>query len=87
MKAGKYKIDGKIINTQTGKAIPHDEPIFIIRARDKRARAALLWYRRLLGKDLQHCENELHAAGVLERVKEFYDYTLDHPDLIKEPDA
>lgn len=41
----KYKIvNGKIVNRASGEAIPDDEPIFILRARDKHALATLEAY-------------------------------------------
>ena len=39
----KYKIlDGKIVNRISGKEVPEDEPLFIFRAQDKKALAALV---------------------------------------------
>jgi hypothetical protein len=49
----KYTVQGgKIINRQTRQAIPDNEPVFILRARDENARRVLSYYMECLGKSL-----------------------------------
>ena len=77
---GKYKIVGdKLVNIKTGKAIPSDEPIFILRAQDIHSVEALTEYSNVV------CSDEVMNA-VDERIKEFEKWQEEHSDLVKEPD-
>lgn len=73
-------IDGRIVNRHTGEAIPDDEPIFIFRARDKRAVPALLEYADL-------CRDPGHVAAIQKRVKHFRAFASRHPERMKLPDT
>lgn len=76
----KYCIQGEqIVNRASGEAIPHDEPVFIFRARDKLAQAALHAYA-------MRCTGQ-HATAVLERAASFAQFALDHPERMKMPDT
>ncbi len=61
---------------------PADEPIFVLRARDKRALAAVRQYR----------ENQSprapvnHIEGLDKAVREFEKFRVQHADQMKEPD-
>jgi hypothetical protein len=85
MQERKYKIEvqdgvGTLVNKFTGKPVPDDEPLFILRAQDVNALPALMAYR-VLCKDLQHSEE------VTKSVLDFINFSVKHPDRMKEPDA
>jgi hypothetical protein len=73
-------IDGKIVNRVSGQAIPDDEPVFVIRARDRHALMALRFYRDL-------CQDTGHIDFVEKRIVQFSNFKLNHPDRMKEPDS
>lgn len=72
--------DGRIVNRATGKPIPDDEPIFILRAKDPLASIALHAY-------LFHVEDPEHAAAVQKRIDAFDDFAEAHPERMKQPDT
>lgn len=76
----KYTVTGShIVNRASGEAIPHDEPVFIFRARDKFAVRALLDYAA-------RCTDN-HYAAVRKRVKDFRTFASRHPERMKKPDT
>lgn len=75
--------DGRIFNRASGEAIPDDEPVFILRARDTTAVATLLHYYH--GHRL--AENDQHADAVLQRVLDFQRFMREHPERMKYPDT
>jgi hypothetical protein len=76
----KYTVNGShIVNRASGEAIPHDEPVFIFRARDKLAVRALLDYAA-------RCTGE-HFSAVRKRVKHFRAFASWHPERMKQPDT
>lgn len=77
----KYGIqDSRLINMTTGEPIPHDEPVFIFRAKDKKMLAALNSY-------LIQCENETHASAVEQRIVAIESWQARNLDKLKEPDS
>lgn len=77
----KYMIkEGKIVNRQSGEAIPEDEPIFILRARDHNALGALAAYLSL-------CSDLKHKEAVRQRHAQFANWAALHQDRLKEPDT
>jgi len=80
--AGKYRVDGQIVNTETGRVIPADEPLFIIRAQDKLAPAAIRAYARLLR------EKKLTkgALAVGKYAREVEAWQKAHKERVKLPD-
>ena len=77
----KYKIEnGKLVNRQSGEAIPDDEPVFILRARDKHAGTTLLACSMRV-KDPKH-----HEAAKA-RAAQFNNWANCHPGRMKEPDT
>ncbi len=76
---GGGKFSGRIKQVQTGKHIPKDEPLFILRAQDKRALPALRFYMNSL-------KNAEHQKSVRLRIKDFNAWKREHPDTMKEPD-
>ena len=80
----KYRAEaGRIINRASGEAIPDDEPVFILRARDATAVATLLHYYQ--GHRL--CQNDQHADAVLQRLRDFQQFQREHPERMKYPDT
>lgn len=72
--------DGRICNRATGKPIPDDEPIFILRAKDALASAALAAY-------LAEITDIEHAAAVQARIDAFDAFAAANPDRMKYPDT
>lgn len=72
--------DGRIVNRATGKPIPDDEPIFILRAKDMNATQALHAYWESL-------DDEAHAAEVEARMEAFDNFAAAHPERMKQPDT
>jgi len=81
----KYAIlgEGRICNAATGEPIPADEPIMILRAKDRMAYMALDRYYRLA---LARCDGA-HCESVAERMQAFQRFSDDHPDRMKIPDT
>lgn len=77
----KYTIEnGKLVNRQSGEAIPDDEPVMIFRARDQRAASAIAFYYRGVIDDE-------HRTAVGLRLAQFNAWAEAHPDRMKEPDT
>lgn len=60
-------IDGKICNSCSKDPIPEDEPIFILRGKDRKALRALRNY-------CSTCDLDEHQVAVQERITEFKDF-------------
>ena len=73
-------VSGKLRNRVTGEEIPADEPVFILRAKDKHAVEALRAYADL-------CTDEKHRKTVLNRCRDFDTFASNNPDRMKEPDS
>lgn len=73
-------IDGQLFSRASGDPIPDDEPVFIFRARDRRAVKALIGY-------LDDLPNGQHADAVEARIVDFRRYAEKHPERMKEPDT
>ncbi len=81
--SGKYSIDGeRVVNTVSGEAIPDDEPVFLLRARDRLAVPALRVYLELCRAFA--CTAQ-HNVGVVECLKVFQDFRDKNPQLMKDP--
>lgn len=79
----KFHVDGdKIVKTSNGEAIPDDEPVFLIRARDRLAIRALYAYQALSAND--HC-NDYHFEHLNKDIKAFEQFAKDHPERMKQP--
>lgn len=72
--------DGRIVNRATGKPIPDDEPVFILRASDANALEAMYRYHEV-------CANMSHEESVLNRIEAFDGFSERHPERMKEPDS
>ena len=80
---GKYSVDGdRIINTMTGEAIPEDEPVFLLRARDNIALKTLYEY---LGSCSEAGCGILHMQTLVQRIAAFQKWSADNPEKMKEP--
>lgn len=71
---------GQICNIATGKPIPDDEPIFILRAQDSLAHQSILLYMNTVA-------TEQHKTAVKHRATDFYEFSQKHPDRMKSPDT
>jgi hypothetical protein len=73
-------VDGRIVNRVTGKPIPDDEPIFILRAKDVRSTVALLAYQDM-------CEDETHKSIITQRIDDFACWQDENSEQVREPDS
>jgi len=73
-------VGGKLINRKTREPIPDGEPVFILRAKDRKASAALFYYMNL-------CENGAHVNLIRQRLSAFRDFEFHHRDKMGEPDT
>lgn len=77
----KYTVDGSsIVNRASGKRIPDDEPVFIMRARDTFAAGAIYNYAL-------DCPPGAHREAVLKRFDDFSSFAKQHPERMREPDT
>lgn len=75
----KYEIkDNKIVKRSNQVPIPQDEPLFIFRAKDRKALAALVAYNIILDSFEQRAE-------VSKSIEDFRAFAEAHPELMKEP--
>ncbi|MCQ9378838.1 KTSC domain-containing protein [Methyloversatilis sp. XJ19-49] len=72
--------DGRLVNRATGKAIPDDEPVFVLRAQDALALPALEAYAALVS-------DHTHAHAVEQRIDAFIKFADAHPERTKLPDT
>lgn len=72
-------VDGKLYSRDSG-LVPDDEPVFVLRARDHHAAAAIRHYMQLVG-------NVAHGAAVHKRLVDFELFAADNPHRMKEPDT
>lgn len=81
----KYTVTGThIVNRVTGEAVPHDEPVFVFRARDALGVRALEAYLALIGEREPSSE---HANAVRGRIADFQRFAASHPARMKWPDS
>lgn len=79
----KYHIENnEVVRTADGTPIPADEPLFILRAKDRLAVAALLEYREICRRD--GC-NDYQLDGLSDIVAEFEKFAAEHPEAMKQP--
>ena len=72
--------NGRVINRASGEAIPLDEPVFILRGKDKHAADTIndYWMR---------IKDESHGDAVNARLRQFIEFEGQNPDRMKEPDT
>lgn len=74
--------DGRVINRQSGEAIPLDEPVMVFRARDVHAMKLIAAYaNEIEGGPVQH------ARAVKARFHDFWEFAHLHPERMKTPDT
>lgn len=71
--------DARIANRATGQTIPDEEPILIVRGKDRHAPGFIAGY-------VDRCENVDHQHAVRARLGVFDQFQADHPERVKEPD-
>ncbi len=78
----KYTVQNdRIVNRATGVAIPDNEPVFILRAKDREAVYALMDYR-------SRClSNADHYHAIDRRIGDFLRFKGLHPQCMKQPDT
>lgn len=76
----KYNVNAKkqLYNRETGNIIPDDEPIFILRARDKHANEVLNYY-------WLKCKVKEHKDAVEKRIFDFIKFKEKNPERMREP--
>lgn len=83
---GKFTLevrDGKIeIVNPAGVPIPDDEPVFLLRARDRLAMRLLAYYATLSRAD--SC-TEYHLRGINGAIIAFDEFRSAHPERMKQP--
>ena len=73
-------LDGRIVNRDCDTPIPDDEPIFLLRAKDRLAIRALTAYFSAI-------EDPEHARAVAARLEDFKRFSREHPERMKDPDT
>ena len=70
-----------VVKTSSGMTIPADEPLFLLRGRDKLALATLEFYRTLCDAD---GTTQYHLDGMDEMLKRFKEFAATSPTM-KQP--
>jgi hypothetical protein len=70
--------NNQIVNRATGVAIPDDEPVFIVRAKDMFAAELLVHYAKMV-------DNGKHQGAILGRVSDFLEFAREHPERMQRP--
>ena len=70
--------DGRIVNRASGEAIPDEEPIFVLRAKDRLAVRTLTAYFSAI-------EDPEHARAVATRLEDFKRFAREHPERMEDP--
>lgn len=80
----KFSIDGsyRIVKTSNGEAVPDDEPLFLLRARDRLALPLLEIYNQLSIVD--GC-NEYHFEALNKTIGRFAQFARLNPSRMKQP--
>ncbi len=79
----KFHLEGEqIVKTSNGEPIPEDEPVFILRARDRLALEVLEYYRNICEQD--GCiDFQLDGIGI--NIQRFDAFAREHPERMKQP--
>lgn len=79
MNERKYKIkDGILVKRDKEIPVPDDEPLFIFRAKDRKALAALVAYNMIL-------DNLDQKQSVMESINDFRRFQEKYPERMAEP--
>jgi hypothetical protein len=81
---GKFHItdSGQIVKTSNGEVVPEDEPLFLLRARDRLALPLLREYWSMCEDD--DC-TDYQMRLMAEVVDRFSAFAREHPDRMKQP--
>lgn len=80
---GKFHVEGsRIVKTPNGEVLPEDEPLFLFRARDYLAAAALTFY---LEQGIKDGCTEYWEKGVRKELRRFLQFAKRHPERMKQP--
>lgn len=75
----KYKIkDGQLVKRIGEKPIPDNEPLFILRAKDRKALSTLVAYNMIL-------DNLEQKAEVTKSINDFREFQEKNPEKMQEP--
>lgn len=80
MQAGKYEIQGPLVNMEKSQVVPDDVPIFILLGTDHHAPYAIANYAQM-------CQNNNQRNQCLAIAQAFATWQAEHPDRIHEPDG
>lgn len=78
----KFSTSGEICKRSNGEVIPKDEPLFLLRARDRLALPLLLEYKRISQED--GC-NDFHFTNLDKDIEAFKQFREQHPERMKQP--
>lgn len=80
---GKFHVEGgEVVKTSNGEIVPHDEPLFVLRARDRLALPLLRIYDQL--SIIDRC-NEYHFDALQKSIEEFEKFRVLNPERMKQP--
>ncbi len=79
MNERKYKIkDDQLVKRDREKPVPEDEPLFILRAKDRKALPAILAYHMI-------CDNLDQMESVKKTIDDFRSFQEKYPEKMGEP--
>jgi len=78
----KFSTTGEIVKRSNGELVPEDEPLFLLRARDRLAVRMLLVYEALSKED--GC-NDFHFEHLDKDIEAFKIFREEHPERMKQP--
>jgi len=73
-------LDNQLVKRDGEVPVPDDEPLFILRAQDRKALPVLLAYSMI-------CDNIDHKASIKKTIDDFREFQAKNPDRMKEPDS
>lgn len=74
--------EGYLVKTSNGQRVPEDEPVFILRGRDKLAAIAIDTY--ITEMERRHCDRD-RINDVRTVAKDFLNFEILHPSRMKQP--
>jgi len=81
----KYEIvNGRLVSRKDHEAIPDDEPVFILRARDGLSVSALIAYFEQISMS-NRLPHDMHTDAVAGRINDFQRFANEHPARMKYP--
>lgn len=74
--------NGAIVKISNGEVLPDDEPLFLLRARDKNALRTLHYYYELCAKDT---DSDWQTLKMTDSLQNFMEFSTEHPERMKQP--